>query len=191
LANKNIWNDWKINFDVVIASVYVIWMLLETKVSKNEISKGDNTSDFGTCEIYALGQAGVIISALWLNPLWKIPTVYHLLGFCTFISGIIFRLWAIKTLGKYYSHIVREVDGHKIIDTGPYSYIRHPAYTGMLVANAGIVLFFFNTITLTIFLFILMPAIVLRILVEEKTLFRIAGYSEFARSRKRLLPVIW
>jgi len=166
-------------------------MLLETNVSKNEISKGDNTADFGTCELYALGQAGVLISALWLNPLWKVPNIYHLLGFFTFISGIIFRLWAIKTLGKYYSHIVREVEGHKIIASGPYGYIRHPAYTGMLIANAGIVLFFFNIITLTIFLFILMPAIVLRILVEEKTLFRIEGYPEFAQSRKRLLPVIW
>jgi protein-S-isoprenylcysteine O-methyltransferase Ste14 len=92
------------------------------------------------------------------------------------------------TLGHYYSHMVREVDNHKIIDSGPYKYIRHPAYAGMIIAHFGIVLFFLNPATLLIFFLMFIPAIILRIFIEEKTLFRIEGYFNYAENRKRLIP---
>ena len=191
LNNQILWKGSKINFDIVFAFIYVIWMLFELKVSKKEITKGNKTSDFGTCELYAIGQAGVFLSALWFNSIWKAPNIFHFFGLLIFISGIIFRIWAIMTLGRYYSHIVREVEKHKIIDSGPYRFIRHPAYTGMILANTGIVIFFFNTSTALIFLLVLIPAIIVRILIEEKTLFKIQGYPVFAKSRKRLIPAIW
>lgn len=191
LNNLSIWQDTTINFDIVISCIYVVWMIFELKISKKELSKGNKTSDFGSCELYAIGQAGVFLSALWFNSIWKSPNIFHFFGLLIFISGIIYRIWAIMTLGKYYSHIVRKVRGHKIIDSGPYRYIRHPAYAGMILANTGIVLFFFNKATILIFLLVLIPAIVLRVLIEEKTLFKIEGYTEFAKSRKRLIPAIW
>ena len=121
----------------------------------------------------------------------EISKFISFIGFTTFLAGIAYRLWAIKTLGKYYSHIVREIDAHKIVDSGPYRHIRHPAYAGMILANLGVVIFFFNLITLILFLLILIPAIILRIIIEEKTLFRIGGYVEFAQNRQRLIPGIW
>ncbi len=57
----------------------------------------------------------------------------------------------------------------------------------MIAAHAGLTLFFFNWVTLAV----LVPAIVLRILVEERMVFGIAGYSDFARTRKRLISAIW
>ena len=191
LNNLSIWQGTTINFDIVISCIYVVWMIFESKISKTELSKGNKTSDFGTCELYAIGQAGVFLSALWFNSFWKDPNIFHFFGLLIFISGIIYRIWAIMTLGRYYSHIVREVEGHKIIDSGPYRYIQHPAYAGMILANTGIVLFFFNTATILIFLLVLIPAIAVRILIEEQTLFKIEGYPEFAKSRKRLIPAIW
>jgi protein-S-isoprenylcysteine O-methyltransferase Ste14 len=75
--------------------------------------------------------------------------------------------------------------------SGPYRFTRHPAYAGMIIANAGIFMYFFNWVTICVFLFILLPAILLRIAVEERTLFGIEGYSEFAKERKRLFPAVW
>lgn len=191
LNHSNTWKDTAINFDIVISAIYVVWMIFESKISKTELSQGNKTSDFGTCELYAIGQAGVILSGLWFNSIWKNPNFLHLLGLLIFLFGIVYRLWAVRTLGRYYSHIVRKVEGHKIIDSGPYRYQRHPAYAGMIIANAGITLFFFNMVTLMIFLIVLIPAIILRIIVEEKTLYKIKGYPDFANSRKRLFPAIW
>lgn len=153
--------------------------------------KGNKTSDYGTCELYAIGQASVFLSALLFTSVWSAPNFFHLLGFMLFLAGIAFRLWAIKTLGEYYSHIVRKIDGHKIVESGPYRHIRHPAYAGMILANLGIVIFFFNSITLFLFSLLLIPAIILRIIIEEKTLFKIDKYGAYAQDRYRLIPGIW
>ncbi|MCP4218900.1 MAG: isoprenylcysteine carboxylmethyltransferase family protein, partial [bacterium] len=165
--------------------------IFESRVSKKETAKGDKISDFGTLEFYAVSQGLTFLSALWFQTLWPVPGFVHSIGAVVFVLGICLRLWAVTTLGAYYSHIVREVKDHKIIDSGPYKYIRHPAYTGMMVAHFGILLFFFNLVTLLIFFLAFLPAIFLRIFVEEKTLFGIEGYADYAENRKRLIPLIW
>lgn len=188
--------DWSIgegfiNFDVIFVLVYLVWIIIESKASKAEVSNGNKTADYGTCEIYAIGQAAVILSALWLTSVDDSPSIFQVMGFIIFLAGIAFRLWAVKTLGKIYSHMVRKVDEHEIIDSGPYRYIRHPAYAGMILANLGIVIFFFNEVTLLVFLLVLLPAIIFRILIEEKTLFKIKTYVSYAQDRSRLIPGIW
>lgn len=189
--HDGIWANSFINVDMVFVSIYLIWIIAEFKISKREIHQGKKTSDYGTCELYALGQALTFLSALWMTSVWKEPGIFHGLGLIVFISGICLRLWAIRTLGRYYSHIVRTVEKHQIVDSGPYRFIRHPAYSGMITANLGIVIFFLNQITLIIFFVLLLPAIMLRIFIEEKTLFTIEGYSDYAHNRKRLFPMIW
>jgi len=39
---------------------------------------------------------------------------------------------ALKTLGKEWSLTARLVEGHQLATAGPYAYVRHPIYTGML-----------------------------------------------------------
>jgi protein-S-isoprenylcysteine O-methyltransferase Ste14 len=191
VTHQNIWINSFANGDVIFAAVYVAWILIESKVSQEEVHKGNRTSDYGTCELYAVGQAAVFLSALWCSAAWRSPNLFHLLGCIVFMTGIAYRLWAIKTLGKYYSHIVREVAGHQIIASGPYRHIRNPAYAGMILANLGIVIFFFNGMTLMLFSLILIPAIILRIIIEEKTLFKIDRYVDYAKNRSRLIPGMW
>ncbi len=191
IQNQNIWENSIANFDIIIVLIYLLWIVFESTISIKERDKGEKTSDFGTLEFYAISQALTFLSALWFDSIWPSPGFAHFLGLIVFLFGICFRLWAIITLGHYYSHIVREVDDHKIIDSGPYKYIRHPAYVGMIVAHFGIVLHFCNLVTLLIFFLALIPAIILRIFIEEKTLFRIEGYSYYAKNRKRLIPLIW
>lgn len=171
---------------------YIIWILAESKISKKDYhTKERNNFDFGTCHIYALGQGLTFLTALWFAPIWQASSLYLFLTFILFCAGVSFRLWAIKTLGKYYSHKVRKSRGHKIIDFGPYKFIRHPAYTGMILANAGITIYFFNWATAFCFFIILLPSLILRIRVEERMLFGIDGYSIFALNRKRLFPGVW
>jgi protein-S-isoprenylcysteine O-methyltransferase Ste14 len=180
-----------LNRDVLFAGAYVAWIFAELAVSKREMGQGDQTKDYGTCGLYAAGQAVVFLSALFFAPVRAPLSAAHIVGFAAFILGVLFRLWAIRTLGRYYSHIVREVTNHAIVDSGPYRLVRHPAYLGMIVANIGVIAFFFNVVTLCLFLFLLIPSIIIRILVEERTLFTIKGYSAFAEQRKRLIPGIW
>jgi isoprenylcysteine carboxyl methyltransferase (ICMT) family protein YpbQ len=44
-------------------------------------------------------------------------------------------MWAILTLGRFFRFVVVIQEGHRIIDRGPYRFLRHPSYTGGLVAT--------------------------------------------------------
>jgi protein-S-isoprenylcysteine O-methyltransferase Ste14 len=52
-------------------------------------------------------------------------------------AGVAFAIWARIHIGRYWSASVALKAGHELIRTGPYSRIRHPIYTGMLMAVAG------------------------------------------------------
>jgi len=187
-----IWNEYRLDPDTIFIGLYILWMLIELRVTGKDVdTEGKTTSDCGTCPLYGCGQAFTILTALWFQPVWRAPGAAHLIGLSLFLLGGCYRLWAIHTLGRFYSHRVRTTDRHLIIHSGPYRFARHPAYAGMIVANAGITVYFFNWVTLSGFLFLLVPAVLLRIVVEEKTLFGIEGYPEYAKNRKRLFPAIW
>lgn len=175
----------------VIMVIYILWLLLESKVSTAEAGKGHTQKDFGTLELYALGRIATVTAALALPTMWVECNAFTRTGVVLFIFGIIWRLVAIRTLGKFYSHRVRQVEGHQIVNTGPYRFMRHPAYTGMLIAHLGFILFFFNTVALALYLAFFIPTVVWRILIEEKMLFEMPGYQEFAEGRARLIPFIW
>jgi protein-S-isoprenylcysteine O-methyltransferase Ste14 len=53
------------------------------------------------------------------------------------VMGIAFAIWARWHLGENWSATVTLKEGHELIRSGPYGRIRHPIYTGMLLALAG------------------------------------------------------
>jgi protein-S-isoprenylcysteine O-methyltransferase Ste14 len=50
------------------------------------------------------------------------------------LLGISFTWWARIHLGSFWSNAITHKEGHRIIDTGPYGAVRHPIYTGLIVA---------------------------------------------------------
>jgi len=170
---------------------YVLWLLLESRVALTETKKGETRADRGTCEAYALGRALTVVTALAFPTQWTEPGAWMLSGLAVFACGVTLRLVAIRTLGKFYSHRVRVMGDHQVVQTGPYRWVRHPAYTGMLVAHVGVVLFFFNPYALGVLCFVLLPAMVVRISIEERALFELRGYPQYAEHKHRLLPLVW
>lgn len=81
---------------------------------------------------------------------------------------------------------------HRVIDTGPYAYVRHPMYAGALLINAGAPLLLGSWWGLLVgALFTLLIA--LRAVLEERTLkAELEGYTAYAaRVRYRLVPYLW
>lgn len=191
LLHHDVWSGFFYNLEIVAIGIYILWILCELGVAQRDVGHENAVKDHGTRELYGLSQFCTILSALWFDPLWRGPGIHQLAGLIVFICGIIIRIWAIRSLGEYYSHMVRTIDQHKIIDTGPYRLLRHPAYAGMITAHLGIVVLYFNYITLLIFALLLVPSIIVRIFMEEKALFDIEGYADFARDRKRIIPCVW
>ena len=59
------------------------------------------------------------------------------LGAYLAFAGVLFAIWARRTIGKEWSAEVQIKEGHQLIRSGPYAHIRHPIYTGILIAIAG------------------------------------------------------
>jgi len=51
--------------------------------------------------------------------------------------GLLFSVWARRHLGKNWSQAVTVKEGHELITSGPYALVRHPIYTGLLLAIVG------------------------------------------------------
>ncbi len=184
------WEGVPIMPGVILIALYLLWIVAESKVAVGEIDMDKTSLDKGTLEAYAAARAATVIVALAAPTVWSESGLWIYAGIFIFVAAVVFRLYAIKMLGDFYSHRVRLKDEHKIIDNGPYHYIRHPAYTGMLLAHTGFVLFFFS-IPALVALSILYLFVIVRILVEEAMLLNLDGYEEYSKNRKRLMPHVW
>lgn len=60
-----------------------------------------------------------------------------MLGALLTVAGVAFAIWARRHIGRNWSGQVTIRKEHELIRTGPYARIRHPIYTGILLALAG------------------------------------------------------
>lgn len=69
--------------------------------------------------------------------LWPSGAAPFWIGAGLTAAGLLFSVWARVHIGRNWSGTVTLKEGHELITSGPYSLVRHPIYTGMLVAFAG------------------------------------------------------
>jgi protein-S-isoprenylcysteine O-methyltransferase Ste14 len=63
--------------------------------------------------------------------------IIALIGVILCATGIAFAIWARWHLGRNWSAIPSLKEGHELVTSGPYAYVRHPIYTGILTALLG------------------------------------------------------
>ncbi|KAF7424066.1 hypothetical protein PC9H_009367 [Pleurotus ostreatus] len=66
-------------------------------------------------------------------------TPLSLLGSMTTFLGAMLRVSCYNTLGKLFTFELSLHRGHRLITAGPYNYIRHPSYTGMIMTIIGVI----------------------------------------------------
>ncbi|HEV7608417.1 MAG TPA: isoprenylcysteine carboxylmethyltransferase family protein [Steroidobacteraceae bacterium] len=115
------------------------------------------------------------------------------LGCALFALGLTLRWYSIIYLGRFFTVNVAIHSSHEIIDTGPYRRIRHPSYTGALVAFLGLALSLANWVSLTVIVLPIFWAFSRRISTEETALANALGspYINYMRRTKRLAPFIY
>jgi protein-S-isoprenylcysteine O-methyltransferase Ste14 len=72
--------------------------------------------------------------------LWTLPDVVSWTMPVLCLIGFAFAWWARLHLGKLWSAFVTRKSDHRIIDTGPYGIVRHPIYTGIILAVFAVAL---------------------------------------------------
>jgi protein-S-isoprenylcysteine O-methyltransferase Ste14 len=64
------------------------------------------------------------------------PAVYFT-GVGILIGGLAFAIWARRWLGRNWSGVVTLKEDHELVRGGPYRFVRHPIYTGILLGFVG------------------------------------------------------
>ena len=72
-----------------------------------------------------------------LSERWVLPKFLGELGVALTFAGLTFAIWARLHLGRYWSGTITLKTDHRVIRTGPYRWVRHPIYTGLLCALLG------------------------------------------------------
>ncbi|HXJ90159.1 MAG TPA: isoprenylcysteine carboxylmethyltransferase family protein [Candidatus Binatia bacterium] len=114
------------------------------------------------------------------------------LGIGLSFAGTAISVWARYCLGVYWSARVTLKEGHELIRTGPYAFVRHPIYAGMLVATIGTALVLGEWRGL-LAIVLLVAAHSRKAMREESMLTREFGeeYATYRQSTGFLLPRFW
>ena len=113
-------------------------------------------------------------------------------GFVLALAGLLFAVWGRIHLGKYWSGIITLKEGHELIRTGPYRFVRHPLYTGFLTAVVGSAI-----VSATADAFVgcalIMAAYLIKIRREESVLMREFGdkYQQYRTQVRALVPYVY
>ncbi len=114
-------------------------------------------------------------------------------GTAVLCLGFFVRYWSILTLGRHFRTTVEIEKGHTIVRTGPYKYVRHPSYSGIILFCTGYGLVSQNWLALGICALFPTAALLYRITVEEEAFLKEIGpaYKDYQQSTKKLIPGIW
>jgi protein-S-isoprenylcysteine O-methyltransferase Ste14 len=84
-----------------------------------------------------------LLFASWMRVGWLrlrfVPEEFWIgwIGIALSFLGAGIAIWARYTIGEFWSARVTLKEGHQLIRSGPYAFVRHPIYTGMLTASLG------------------------------------------------------
>jgi protein-S-isoprenylcysteine O-methyltransferase Ste14 len=114
-------------------------------------------------------------------------------GMLLLAAGAGLRWASFWALGQYFTFTVDVSAEQNVVTRGPYRVLRHPGYTGGLLAMIGTGVIYANWVGLAGFVLPCLVIVIWRIGIEEAALLRTSGpaYRAYAAHHKRLVPLIW
>jgi len=185
--------------DIVFVSIVGLWIFSEfvgggiipwLQRRGKEVMIKDNGSNLGLR--VSLYVSIIIAFFLAVNNTAMLPHWFFYSGIVLIVIGIIVRQWAIFTLGRFFMLTVGIQKNQKVVDYGPYRFIRHPSYLGLLIALLGIGFALQSWEGVLAIVVISGLAIGYRIYIEEKVMVLELGddYVQYMKRTKRLIPYV-
>ena len=173
-----------------------LWILMEIPRALNrrpdakEVDQG-SLAFLRLCAVVAAVAAALVVRV----PATAMPggPVTFGIGLAIGWAGIGLRWWSFRTLGRYFTFTVQTSADQPVITSGPYRFVRHPSYTGIMLALIGVGSTYGNWLSAAVFAAVILVGFVNRIRVEEAALSATLGgaYTSYALGRKRLVPLVW
>ena len=139
---------------------------------------------------------GVFLTVFWWKPLFlRIPALGTPsplaagIGLVFTVAGLCFAVWARMHLGEYWSGRITLKENHRVIQTGPYALVRHPIYSGLILALFGTAIILGTVWAFAGFAFLLI-SLVRKLEIEETWLCAQFGaeYEAYRNRVKALIP---
>ncbi|RJP28846.1 MAG: isoprenylcysteine carboxylmethyltransferase family protein [Candidatus Omnitrophota bacterium] len=185
----------------IIFSIFAVLIMFErvwetfftTKETNKYKYKGDWT--MVVTSIMYLVTCLVVIAEFFVTNGIKYFAV-SMFGISVFILAGVIRYWSVKSLGEHWKiHLVNEDESeikYSCVKTGPYSFIRHPIYLGIIFELIGISLIANAFYALFIIIFINTPLYIIRAIYEEKLSFIKFGdeYLHYKKTVPMIIPFL-
>ncbi len=186
---------------ICFALFWVYWFLSASSVKPIRETKGWLSGNWYSVLLFVgfavavdfrfLGAFGFPV-ALLARPVISVTPPIAVLSVVLSIAGIVIAVVARRTIGRNWSGAVALKEGHELVMVGPYHYVRHPIYTGILIMALGLALSY-GTLGAGVGLAIVLFAILLKLRDEESLLSEHfpVDYPEYKKHTKRLVPFLW
>ena len=185
----------EIPFGVTVA----VWVIGERIQSFRDLRSGawrsrqDAGSYFAvTAGVFAGFLAGLALAS---GPTLSLPApvLWVAVGLIIAWSGMLLRLWAVLTLGRFFTTTVVVQPEHALVTGGPYRFIRHPSYLGVLILLGGLGLSLGDLAGAAAMVGLTTIGLLWRIKVEEAALRAELGdsYVEYCKGHASLIPGVW
>ena len=181
---------------VVCYAVGLTWVAMVNPAVINERGRGADNMEASDRRFHRLMPllifGGLSLGGLDFRFGWSVmPLALHVVGLALVVIALGLAVWVLAA-NAYAARVVRLQDGQRVISDGPYRLVRHPMYSGTVLAWVGSALALGSW-------WMLVPAaagialFVWRTRHEDATLQeKLPGYAEYAkRTRFRLLPGVW
>ena len=170
-------------------------MLTATRRSRSKTGTKQDQSTLGVLWIVIMLSiaAGVFVAGNWRAGALPYGRELGIAGVGLFAIGLILRWWAIVTLGRFFTVDVTIEKDHEVVERGPFRWVRHPSYAGVLLAFVGFALTLRNWAATAVVLVPIFTAFVRRMNVEENALAQALGdkYRDYMRRTDRLIPGVY
>ncbi|MDE2313701.1 MAG: isoprenylcysteine carboxylmethyltransferase family protein [Elusimicrobia bacterium] len=172
----------------------LVFLALAVELLSLNKRKGTVLRDAFSCEI---ATACFFLGYLFAFALRRHPPILGSwaisIGAVLAVSGIAFRYWAVRILGQYFTRVVQVSPDQKLVEAGPYRYIRHPSYSGSIATCLGVSLALRSLVSVGCMMALILAGLGYRMKVEERALEQSLGepYRSYMRRTKRLIPFIW
>jgi protein-S-isoprenylcysteine O-methyltransferase Ste14 len=170
-------------------------LLTVTRRSRSRTGTKQDRSTLGVLWLVIMVSvtAGVYVAAHWREAALPQGQMFAVVGVILFVAGLLLRWWAIITLGRFFTVDVTIEKDHELVERGPFRVVRHPSYTGVLLAFVGFALTLRNWAALLVILVPIFAAFIRRMNVEEDALSHALGsrYADYMRRTKRLVPFVY
>ena len=184
------WTVWAVTW--IIAAAWANRTVTGAGVSRQAPYRLFTTAGFA---LLLIGFVGRSQPTAWMSLLfqrhWEFPAgvQWAMVGLATL--GFLFCWWARLHLGALWSGRITRKEGHHVVNTGPYRLVRHPIYTGILLAALATMLLKGTTASIMGFAFLII-GYTMKAKLEERFLreeLGAADYDEYARRTPMIVPL--